>query len=123
MFSSTDRPPNRLVIWKDRPSPACVTACGSSPAMGWPSKAIRPESGSNMPEIRLNAVVFPAPFGPISACSVRSATAMSTPRTAWMPPKDLLMSSATSTGPAMLGATWRSSTRASVAPDTRAAAT
>src|SRR3712207_8093347 len=30
---------------------------------------------------------------------------------------------ATSTGPATLGATWRSSTRASVAPDTRAAAT
>ena len=32
-----------------------------------------------MPEIRLNAVVLPAPLGPISACSVRSAIVRSTP--------------------------------------------
>jgi hypothetical protein len=41
------------------------------PAMERPSSVIRPASGANMPEIRLNAVVLPAPFGPISACSVR----------------------------------------------------
>ena len=38
MFSSTGNPPNRLVIWKDRPTPASVTACGSSPAMDVPSR-------------------------------------------------------------------------------------
>ena len=32
-----------------------------------------------MPEMRLKAVVLPAPLGPISACRLRSRTAMSTP--------------------------------------------
>ena len=52
-----------------------------------------------MPDSRLNAVVLPAPLGPISACSVRSAMEMSMPWTALMPPKLLTMWRAASTGP------------------------
>src|SRR6266436_5803959 len=33
--------------------------------MSWPSISTRPESGRSKPEIRLNAVLFPAPFGPM----------------------------------------------------------
>ena len=39
-------------------------------------------SGANMPETMLNSVVLPAPLGPISACSRRSAIARSTASTA-----------------------------------------
>ena len=74
MFSSTDSAGNRLVIWNERPTPAARDLFGreardraSAPASPCPA------SGANMPEIRLKAVVLPAPFGPISACSVRSA--------------------------------------------------
>ena len=77
MFSSTDRPPNRLVIWNERPTPARVMSSGFSPATAFPATVMKPVSGGNIPETRLNAVVLPAPFGPISACSVRSCTMIS----------------------------------------------
>ena len=58
---------NRLVIWNERPMPARVMASGDSPPICLPESVTLPLSGANMPEIRLNAVVLPAPFGPISA--------------------------------------------------------
>ena len=65
----------------------------------WPSSDTVPWSGGYMLDIRLNAVVLPAPLGPIRACSVRSVMEMSTPWTALMPPKLLTMWWADSTGP------------------------
>ena len=55
------------MIWNERPMPAAVIASGRKPAIEWPRSKISPSSGMNMPEIRLKAVVLPAPFGPISA--------------------------------------------------------
>ena len=47
---------------------------GSRPAIERPASSIVPLSGGYRPERRLNAVVLPAPFGPIRACNVRSRT-------------------------------------------------
>ena len=101
MFSPTLSAGNRLVIWNERPMPARAISSGACPAIGWPISETSPSSGGNMPDNRLNAVVLPAPLGPISACSVRSATDMSTPCTALMPPKLLTMWRAESTAPSM----------------------
>ena len=65
---------NRLVIWNERPRPAAAIRYGGKPAIDWPASTTDPWSGANMPVIRLNTVVLPAPLGPISACSVRSRT-------------------------------------------------
>src|SRR5688500_556128 len=46
-----------------------------------------PEVGGNSPEIRLNSVVLPAPFGPRIARRSPGRTSRSTSRTAWTPPK------------------------------------
>ena len=53
--------------WKVRTSPAAATACGGLPPIGRPSKRTVPRSGRKKPATRLNSVVLPAPFGPISA--------------------------------------------------------
>ena len=73
-FSSIDTPENRLVIWNERASPAATVRCGARPGDRTRRRASTlPRSGANIPEIRLNTVVLPAPLGPISACSVRAA--------------------------------------------------
>ena len=79
MFSPTLRAGNRFVIWNERPMPARAISSGVWPAIGWPSSETEPSSGGNMPDNRLNAVVLPAPLGPISACKVRSSIEMSMP--------------------------------------------
>ena len=89
-FSSTVERGKRLVIWNERPMPARVIRSARQPgdrAAGERRSCRGP--GENMPEIRLNAVVLPAPLGPISACSVRSRIASDRSRTAWMPPNCL----------------------------------
>ncbi len=78
--------------------PARVMSSGPKPVTGRPATVMKPRSGGNMPDSRLNAVVLPAPFGPISACRVRSATTMSACATARMPPKLFASSRAISTG-------------------------
>ena len=88
-FSQTDSAGNRLVIWKERANPCFTTCSAGRPAIGVVSRTMRPASGANMPEMVLNRVVLPAPFGPISACSLRSASVRSTPATAVNPPKRL----------------------------------
>jgi len=99
VFSPTLSAGNRLVIWNERPMPACAISSGVSPAIGLPSSETAPSSGGYMPDNRLNAVVLPAPLGPISACRVRSAIEMSMPCTARMPPKLLTIWRAVSTAP------------------------
>src|SRR5271155_4020273 len=54
--------------------------------MSRPSNVIVPSLGAISPASRLKSVVFPAPFGPMIACSVPLRTSRSTPSTATMPP-------------------------------------
>src|SRR5439155_22282737 len=55
-----------------------------------PSKRMSPESGVYRRVMTLNAVVFPAPFGPIRPTISPTATSSDTPSSATMPPKRLL---------------------------------
>src|SRR3990172_3000849 len=57
-----------------------------------------PEEGLKSPLIRLNRVVFPAPFGPISAAISPSATAKFTSWSTRRPPKFLLTPVPSSSG-------------------------
>ena len=83
-----------------------------------PSNAMVPSSGANTPAIRLNSVVLPAPFGPITAKIAPSGTANVTSATARSPLK-FFETLATSSNAAMsrlrlVGASWsRRSRRAS----------
>ena len=85
------------MIWNERESPAATMRCGAARVMSAPASRTRPASGGYNPEIRLNSVVLPAPFGPINACSVRSVTTMLASTTACVPPKLLRSAWASST--------------------------
>src|SRR5262249_18289093 len=54
-----------------------------------PNSSIRPAVTGNAPATRLNSVVLPAPFGPMSARRSPGRTASSTPSTARSPPNAL----------------------------------
>src|ERR671933_797879 len=55
--------------------------------MSSPAKTMRPASGRRLPASWLMKVVFPAPFGPITACVSASRTSKSTPSVARSAPK------------------------------------
>src|SRR5579864_6876794 len=55
--------------------------------MSAPRNRTRPAVGAMNPVTRLNSVVLPAPFGPISPTISPSRTANETPSTARSPPK------------------------------------
>ena len=67
MFSSTVSDAKSLVIWNVRAMPREARWCGASVVMSDPRKLIEPSVGRTSPLIRLNSVVLPAPFGPITA--------------------------------------------------------
>src|SRR5436853_5499324 len=54
--------------------------------MSAPRNSIVPALGGTSPEMTLNSVVLPAPFGPRTARLSPCATSRSTSRTAWRPP-------------------------------------
>src|SRR5579875_629023 len=56
-----------------------------------PRKRTVPRSGKYKPERLLKNVVFPAPFGPITAWIIPFATLIETSSTAWTPPNDFEM--------------------------------
>ncbi len=60
---------NTLLICIVRLMPSRLISCGRKPVMSRSRKNTRPLSGFNRPEIRLNSVVLPAPFGPMMACN------------------------------------------------------
>ena len=64
-FSSTVNLRKGLTIWKVRATPRLTIAFGRRPTSSWPSSRTEPVNGSMKPDIRLNTVVLPAPFGPI----------------------------------------------------------
>src|SRR5882762_10342223 len=92
MLSSTVIAASALVIWNVRPIPLRATVCGARPNTDWPSSSIAPRSGLMNPVARLNTVVLPAPFGPMSAVIEPRATSNVAPSTARSPPKDLTRS-------------------------------
>ena len=62
------------------------------PTADIPSKTISPELTGNTPVIKLNSVVLPAPFGPITPNTSPCLTPKDTPVRAATPPKLLLTS-------------------------------
>src|SRR5438034_5150104 len=87
-FSSALKLGKRLVTWKVRASPSAARRCGGSSVTSWSKRWMAPELTSSSPEIRLNSVVLPAPFGPMMARRSPGWTARSTPSTASRPPND-----------------------------------
>src|SRR5690606_33415559 len=77
--------------------------CGGQSSMRRPASVRRPAVGRSVPAIRLNRVVLPAPFGPISPVTVPAPTANETSSTARTPPKRLTSPVPTSRGGAAAG--------------------
>src|SRR5574341_2311964 len=71
-----------LVIWNERASPLRERAGAVRAVMSSPAKRMRPASGRRLPASWLISVVFPAPFGPMTACVSPSRTSRSTPSVA-----------------------------------------
>src|ERR1700681_2958025 len=55
----------RRMFWNVRAMPSLVIRCGGSPEIDSPSRVIDPEVIGKSPVTQLNAVVLPAPLGPI----------------------------------------------------------
>ena len=62
--------------------PAATAAWEATPASSRPSRRTLPPVGRKRPPIAFNVLLFPAPFGPISATISPAATESDTPRTA-----------------------------------------
>src|SRR3954454_18499111 len=87
MFSITDSSASDFVSWKVRTMPMRATLYDGVPAISRPSSCHVPSSGLSKPVRRLNSVVLPAPFGPISAVMAPRCTSMWSTSTAVRPPK------------------------------------
>src|SRR3984893_3446771 len=88
-LSSTVRSAKRLVIWKVRARPWAARRYVGAPVTSRPKSVMAPALTGSEPEMRLNSVVFPAPFGPMRARRSPGRTASDTPPTACSPPKNL----------------------------------
>src|SRR5712691_10251605 len=88
-LSSTVRSAMRLVIWKVRARPCAARRCVGMPVTSRPKKEMAPVLTGSEPEMRLNSVVLPAPFGPMRARRSPGRTASDTSPTACSPPKYL----------------------------------
>src|SRR5690606_34350938 len=91
-FSRTGRPGNTLVIWKERPIPSRVRACGERRVMSRPLNRMLPRVGFSCPLSRLKKVVFPAPLGPMMDVRRFFGMLTLTPLTATCPPKETVKS-------------------------------
>ena len=65
MFSNTLSPKNRLVIWNERATPMPGQRVGRLAGDVAALQLDLPASGRSVPAMRLNAVLLPAPFGPM----------------------------------------------------------
>src|SRR5689334_3284741 len=101
-LSSTVSAGNGRTIWKVRPMPRRQTSSGLSPSIRSPWNAMVPLFGANIPAIRLNSVVLPAPFGPITAKIAPSGTEKLTSATALSPLKFFEMPATSSIGTSLL---------------------
>src|SRR5215813_9949467 len=71
---------------------------GAQPVMSVLRKPTRPVAGVSRPEITLNIVVLPAPFGPMMAVMSPRVSARETCDTAVSPPNCIVTSSVARTG-------------------------
>src|SRR5262249_18468478 len=115
-FSSTENSGRIEVIWNERASPSAARVCTGRAVMSRPAKMMRPASGAVRPEISSISVVFPAPFGPMTACSSWVATSRVTSSVTARAPKFLRRFSRRSAGSAM------TQPRAQIAPQADQAA-
>src|SRR5579863_2835495 len=81
--------------------PFCETRSGVRPVMSSSPKRIRPAVGRSTPVRQLNNVLFPAPFGPMTARNSPRPSSKLTPFKAVRPPKRTVRSSARRTGAAV----------------------
>src|SRR6266436_5175254 len=86
-FSSTVRWPHSPPFWNVRRTPLSAISCGRSLSSRSPFSSMRPVASGTRPVIALKSVVFPAPFGPITATTSPGATSRLTPDKALSPPK------------------------------------
>src|SRR2546430_2560993 len=86
MLSSTDSPRKSRDCWYVRARPSRARFRAGIVVTSPPNSSIVPEVGGKSPEMTLNSVVLPAPFGPRIARLSPRATSRSTSRTAWRPP-------------------------------------
>ena len=64
-FSTTVMSENMRIFWNVRATPSRVRWYGGADVTSRPSSVRVPDVGGSRPEIRLNSVVLPAPFGPM----------------------------------------------------------
>ena len=77
-------------IWNVRAIPRWQTASGVRPPISAPSKRMLPAVGVSAPEMQLNAVVLPEPFGPMSPRISPGLTSKDTEFSAVNPPNRLV---------------------------------
>jgi hypothetical protein len=65
-FSNTDKSGKISVIWNVRTRPSATRLAAPMRSIGLPSNQISPAVAGKKPLIRLNRVVLPAPFGPMT---------------------------------------------------------
>ena len=97
-FSSAEKPGRIELTWNDRAKPAAARACTGKPVISRPPNRMLPESGATSPEIWLISVVFPAPFGPMTACSSHGMRSKVTSSVTTRAPNDLRSFCRLSTG-------------------------
>src|SRR5262249_31539206 len=89
-LSNTERPSNRLTIWKLRAMPALMRSVTVVNVMSRSSSRICPLSGCRCALIRLTSVVLPAPFEPTSERNSPLFTTKSRPSQALVSPNCFL---------------------------------
>ena len=91
-FSETLRSGNSRGSWWTTAMPSSRARAGPWMTVGSPSRVIVPRSGWWMPARILTSVLLPAPFSPTSAWTSRGRRSRSTPSSAWVAPKRIVMS-------------------------------
>ena len=94
-------PWNSLMFWKVRAMPRRAIWCGLRPWISSPWKRMVPALTGRLPAMRLNRVVLPAPFGPITALILPAGTPKLTSLTACRPPNRLCTALSSSRGALM----------------------
>src|SRR6266545_4366289 len=84
------------MFWKVRATPRAQISCGRRPFTTSPETRTSPSVGSYTPVIALNAVVLPAPFGPMRPTSSPGRSARLKAESALRPPKRIVTLSSSS---------------------------